>query len=111
MQAGDTLSWTRTFTIDEVRSFGRLSGDQGTHHVVPDAQGRLMVQGLLTATLPSKIGGDIDFIAGEMLFRFHRPVFTGDTVRCEVTIDAIGMPAAAIVSTAAGLAPTSSEKR
>jgi acyl dehydratase len=46
-----------------------------------------MVQGLLTATLPSKIGGDLDFIAGEMTFRFLRPVFVGDSVACEVTIE------------------------
>jgi acyl dehydratase len=36
--------------------------------------------------LPTKIGGDINFIAREMTFQFHRPVFSGDTVRCEVTI-------------------------
>ena len=45
-----------------------------------------MAHGLLTATLPTKIGGDIDFIAREMTFKFHRPVVSGDTVRCEVTI-------------------------
>ena len=44
------------------------------------------MHGLLTATLPTKIGGDINFIAREMIFKFHRPVFSGDTVRCEVTI-------------------------
>jgi acyl dehydratase len=45
-----------------------------------------MVHGLLTATLPTKIGGDINFIAREMTFHFHRPVYSGDTVRCAVTI-------------------------
>ena len=56
------------------------------HHVAPDEQGRLMVHGLLTATVPTKIGGDMNLIAREMKFQFHRPVFAGDTVICEVTI-------------------------
>ncbi len=86
MQVGDSISWERTFTVDEVMRFGELSGDQGIHHVEPDEQGRLMVQGLLTATLPTKIGGDLNYIAREMTFEFLRPVFTGDTIRCETTI-------------------------
>ena len=86
MQAGDTTSWERTFTEEDVRLFGELSGDQGIHHVEPDEQGRLMVQGLLTATLPTKLGGDMNYIAREMAFEFLRPVFAGDTIRCEATI-------------------------
>jgi 3-hydroxybutyryl-CoA dehydratase len=86
MQAGDTISWERTFTEEDVRLFGELSGDQGIHHVESDEQGRLMVQGLLTATLPTKLGGDMNFIAREMVFEFLRPVFAGDTIRCETTI-------------------------
>jgi acyl dehydratase len=86
MKVGDVVSWERTFTEEDVRLFSRFSGDEGTHHLQPDATGRLMVHGLLTATLPTKIGGDINFIAREMIFKFHRPVFSGDTVRCEVTI-------------------------
>src|SRR5512143_1081546 len=86
MQVGDIVSWQRTFTEDDVRLFGSLSGDEGVHHVTPDDQGRLMVQGLLTATLPTKIGGDINFIARELTFQFQRPVFAGDTIRCEVTV-------------------------
>lgn len=42
-----------------------------------------MVQGLLTATLPTKLGGDMNYIAREMFFEFVRPVFVGDTVTCE----------------------------
>ena len=86
MQIGDVFSWERTFTEEDVRLFGQISGDQGIQHVTPDEQGRLMVQGLLTATLPTKIGGDLNYIAREMTFEFLRPVFTGDTIRCEVTI-------------------------
>ena len=86
MQVGDVIAWQRTFTEEDVRLFGHLSGDKGVQHVTPDDQGRLMVQGLLTATLPTKIGGDINFIARQMIFQFQRPVFAGDTVQCQVTI-------------------------
>lgn len=86
MQVGDVTVWERIFTIEDVRLFGQLSGDQGIHHVELDEQGRLMVQGLLTATLPTKLGGDMNYIARELVFEFLRPVFTGDTIRCESTI-------------------------
>jgi 3-hydroxybutyryl-CoA dehydratase len=86
MQINDVFTWERTFTETDIQQFSRVSGDEGTHHVVADAQGRVMVHGLLTATLPTKIGGDINFLAREMSFQFHRPVFAGDTVRCEVTV-------------------------
>lgn len=86
MKKGDIVSWERKFTEEDIQLFNSISGDQGVHHVVPDEQGRLMVHGLLTATLPTKIGGDLNFVAREMKFQFHRPVFTGDTIRCECTI-------------------------
>lgn len=86
MQIGDVISWQRTFTEEDIRLFARFSGDEGEHHLVPDEHGRLMAHGLLTATLPTKIGGDLDFIAREMTFQFQRPVFSGDTINCEVTL-------------------------
>jgi acyl dehydratase len=86
VQIGDTSSWERTFTIEDVQLFARISGDQGVHHMRPDKQGRILVHGLLTATLPTKLGGDLNFIAREMIFEFLRPVFTGDAIRCENTI-------------------------
>lgn len=86
MQIGDVVTWQRTFTEEEIRLFARLSGDEGQHHLVPDQQGRLMAHGLLTATLPTKVGGDLNFIARQMTFEFLRPVFAGDTITCEVTV-------------------------
>lgn len=87
MQAGDVISWQRTFTEEDIRAFSELSGDEGEHHRVADNQGRLMAHGLLTATIPTKIGGDMNFIARDMRFQFYRPVFAGDTVHCDVTLE------------------------
>lgn len=86
LRAGDVFTWQRTFTEEEVLAFAQLSGDRGRHHVERDEQGRLMVHGLLTASIGTKIGGDLNYIAREMVSEFLRPVFTGDTITCEITI-------------------------
>jgi 3-hydroxybutyryl-CoA dehydratase len=87
LKVGDIITFERTFTTEDVKLFTKVSGDEGSHHVTPDEQGRLVVQGLLTATLPTKVGGDYNVLARTMNFEFLRPVFTGDTIRCEVTIE------------------------
>jgi len=86
MQIGEVLSWERSFTVEDVRAFAQLTGDHGRHHEAPDAQGRLLVHGLLTASLPTKLGGDMSFVAREMRFEFLRPVYTGELIRCTVTV-------------------------
>ncbi|MEH7114050.1 enoyl-CoA hydratase [Neobacillus niacini] len=87
LHVGDIITFERTFTIEDVELFTRISGDEGTHHTTPDEQGRLVIQGLLTATLPTKVGGDNNVLARSMNYEFLRPVFTGDKILCEVTID------------------------
>lgn len=87
LKVGDIITFARTFTVEDVELFSKVSGDEGIHHITPDEQGRLVVQGLLTATLPTKIGGDHNVLARTMNFEFIRPVFTGDTIICEVTIE------------------------
>lgn len=87
LKVGDVISFTRTFTTRDVELFTEISGDEGIHHRTPDEQGRLVIQGLLTATLPTKIGGDANVLARTMNFEFLRPVFTGDTITCYVEIE------------------------
>jgi 3-hydroxybutyryl-CoA dehydratase len=87
LKAGDIITFERTFTVRDVELFTEVSGDEGIHHITPDEQGRLVVQGLLTATLPTKVGGDHNVLARNMNFEFLRPVFTGDTIICEVKIE------------------------
>lgn len=64
-------------------------GDSQPIHTDPDEEGRLVVQGLLTATIPTKIGGDLEFIARRMEFEFRRPVYTGQRIVCELTIESV----------------------
>ncbi|MGY0694974.1 hotdog domain-containing protein [Virgibacillus sp. FSP13] len=87
LKVGDKISFERIFTKEDVEMFTKISRDEGDHHMNPDEQGRLVIQGLLTATLPTKIGGDNNVLARTMNFEFLRPVFTGDTIFCEVTIE------------------------
>ncbi|UAL48515.1 MaoC family dehydratase N-terminal domain-containing protein [Sutcliffiella horikoshii] len=86
LETGEVLTYSRTFTVEEILQFGEVSGDQGRHHVEKDEHGRLMVHGLLTASIGTKIGGDMNYIAREMNMEFLRPVFTGDTITCEATL-------------------------
>lgn len=87
LQVGDKITFDRTFTIEDVELFTKISDDEGVHHLTPDEQGRLVVQGLLTATLPTKIGGNHNVMARHMDFEFLRPVLTEDTIRCEAQIE------------------------
>ncbi|MBB6448217.1 acyl dehydratase [Geomicrobium halophilum] len=86
VKAGQVITFERSFTNEDVAMFTKVSLDEGNHHTTPDELGKLVVQGLLTATLPTKVGGDYNVMARTMNFEFMRPVFTGDQILCEVTI-------------------------
>ncbi len=89
IKVGDMFRYERTFTEEEVLEFAHLTGDKGRHHMEHDEQGRLMVHGLLTASIGTKIGGDVHYIAREFVSEFIRPVFTGDTITCDVTLTSV----------------------
>jgi len=87
LAVGTTLRAERTYTQAMVEAFTTLSGDEGRHHVVHDDRGRLLVHGLLVASLATEIGGRLDYLARTLDFEFVRPVYTGDTITCTVRID------------------------
>lgn len=86
---GDEYTFERTFDHEDVREFGELSGDQQPIHTEPDEADRLTVQGLLTATLPTKIGGDLNYIARSMEFEFRQPVHTGERITCTCRLESV----------------------
>ena len=59
---GDVFTVERTFTKDDVRAFAAVSEDTQSRHTDPDQDGRLLVHGLLTATLPTEIGGNLEVL-------------------------------------------------
>jgi acyl dehydratase len=88
-EEGDVHTYERSFTKEDVRQFGEISGDEQAIHTEPDEEGRLTVQGLLTATLPTKIGGDLSYIAQTMEFDFRKPVYTENIITCEWTNETV----------------------
>lgn len=87
LKVEDVISFERTFTERDVELFTEISDDEGIHHITPDDRGRFDFQGLLTATLPTKVGGDLNVYAKNMDLEFIRPVFTGDVIVCQVKIE------------------------
>ncbi|RDG39826.1 hypothetical protein DVH02_01830 [Streptomyces corynorhini] len=77
----------RTITDEDISAFAELAGDRGRHHL--PGGGRAMAHGLLTASLATKVGGRLDFIARRMGWEFLRPVWSGDTITAEVTVRAL----------------------
>ena len=88
-EPGDTHTTERTFTTEEVQQFAALSGDTQPRHTDPDDAGRVMVHGLLTATLPTEIGGALGVLASRMDLSFERPVYTGQPLHCTVTVESV----------------------
>ncbi|MFB6267592.1 MAG: dehydratase [Halodesulfurarchaeum sp.] len=88
-EEGDEYTVERTFTTADVRTFGELSGDRQAIHTEPDEEGRLVVQGLLTGTLPTAIGADLQVLARRMDLEFVRPVYTGERITCTWTNDSV----------------------
>ncbi len=86
MHIGDTQKWERTFTHEDVQFFSRIAKDYGAYAIQPDEQGRLVVNNLLTATIPTKIGNSWGYMARDLVLEIIRPVFVGDMIGCEVTI-------------------------
>ena len=87
LSKGSRVGWKRRITEEDIRRFTEVSGDSGRHHVSEDARGRLMAQGLLAATMPTKLGGDLDYIARRMIFDFVKPVYSGDELSCEAVVE------------------------
>ena len=86
---GETHTFERTFTVEDAQTFADVSGDAQPRHTEPDDDGRVMVQGLLTATMPTKMGGDNEVLARSMEFEFLQPVYTGEPITCRSTYDTV----------------------
>ncbi|NLV04828.1 MaoC/PaaZ C-terminal domain-containing protein [Haloarcula rubripromontorii] len=89
IEAGERFTETRTFRPEDVDQFAALSGDDQPRHTEPDGDGRRMVQGLLTASLLTSIGGDLEVLASRMDLQFQRPVYTGERLVCELTVTSV----------------------
>lgn len=82
LSVGAQFRYSRPISGADIREFTRASHDSNIYHVREDAQGRLIAHGLLVASLITKIGGDLDFLARTMVFDFQKPAYSGDTLEC-----------------------------
>lgn len=94
LKAGDTFQVKRTFTEGDMLAFARISRDYNPIHFekrFSEAKGMKdrICHGLLVAGMVTEIGGQVGWLASGMNFRFKRPVYFGDTVKCSLTITAV----------------------
>ncbi len=91
LEAGETFSVSRTFSELDVIQFADISRDYNPVHFderfskVKNFDNRIC-HGLLVASLLTEIGGQIGWLASGMSFEFKKPVYFGDTIRCDFTI-------------------------
>lgn len=97
-KVGDTATFSKTITDDEIRRFADLVGDHNSVHLNDEfAQrtrfGRRIAHGMLSASLISTcIGTQLPgngAIYLSQTFKFVAPVYPGDTVTARVTITKI----------------------
>jgi acyl dehydratase len=83
VRLGTLLVHERVLSRADVAAFAELTGDRGEHHVGSSA----IAQGLLVASVPTKLGGDLSFLGRTMRLEFLLPVRAGQRVRAEVRVD------------------------
>lgn len=94
LKVGDTFQVERTFTESDVIAFAGISRDYNPIHfeerfsAVKGMKGRIC-HGLLVGGMLTEIGGQLGWLASGMNFRFKKPVYFGDTVKCSLTITGI----------------------
>lgn len=94
LAAGDSFSVSRTFSEQDVLQFAEISRDYNPIHFDPRFSkvkkiDGLICHGLLVASLITEIGGQIGWLASGMTLQFKKPVYIGDTIRCDFTITEI----------------------
>ncbi|MEE2959696.1 MAG: enoyl-CoA hydratase [Myxococcota bacterium] len=87
LKLDDSFQITRVFNREEVSAFCDLTGDFGAHHNREQSDGKVVVPGLLTGSLPTQVGGKLNFLISELQYVFNKPVRTGETVTCKLVID------------------------
>ncbi len=94
LSEGDSFKFTRKFTKDETLHFGDITQDYNPVHY-DDRWTRLkgfkspICHGLLVGSMICEFGGQVGWLATGMNFRFIKPVYFGDTIRCDLKITKI----------------------
>ena len=94
LKVGDTFTLTRTFTVDDVETFARVTRDYNPIHfnrrfIASKGFNDRICHGLLVGGMITEVGGQIGWLASGMKFRFKQPVYVNDTITCRFTLTAI----------------------
>jgi acyl dehydratase len=94
IKVGDVFTITRRFSEADMTKFADITRDYNPVHfdhrfaTVKQFNGRIC-HGLLVGSILTQIGGQIGWLASRMDFRFKKPVYFGDTIKCLLTITKI----------------------
>ena len=94
LAVGDTFRVSRRFTTADIAAFADITRDVNPIHFdrrfidLKNFNDRVC-HGLLVGSMLTEVGGQIGWLASEMNFRFKRPVYIGDTIKCEFIITEI----------------------
>lgn len=88
---GQTVTVSRTFTGEDIQRFADISRDYNPVHfderfAQEKGYDGCICHGLLVAALITEIGGQLGWLASKMSFSFIKPVYLGDSIRCDFTI-------------------------
>ena len=91
LKTGDSFTVQRTFAESDMLAFAEITRDYNPVHfddrfaAAKNFTGRIN-HGLLVASQITEIGGQIGWLASKMDFRFKKPVYFGDRIKCVLTI-------------------------
>ncbi len=80
LEVGQEINYEKVFTVEEVAVIGKIMGFMGKHHEIPNENGELLNQGLLTAILTNRLGGEYNILTYRMEFDFIKQVWTGERI-------------------------------
>jgi 3-hydroxybutyryl-CoA dehydratase len=101
VKVGDTASFGKQFSQEDVADFARVSGDNQPLHLdaayaattrfgKPIAHGMLSA-GLISAALGTQLAPNATVVYLSQTLRFMRPVYPGDTITAQLEVTAIDM--------------------
>ncbi|MBU1145393.1 MAG: MaoC family dehydratase [Firmicutes bacterium] len=98
IKVGQTETFTKTFTLEDVELFGKITGDLNPAHMDEEyAKNSIfkkrIVHGMFVGALFSTIFGvklpGLGSIYTKQSLKFTKPVFFGDTINAKVTVKEI----------------------
>ena len=85
----DEVVYERVFTEKDLKDYAIIANFWGKHHEIPNDKGEYLLQGLLTASLTNKIGGDYNILMCKMEFDFLKKAYTGRKLKCVNVVDSL----------------------